>query len=66
MQGTRVQSLVGELKFPTYCGATETTHCNYWARALQQEKSPQWEARAPQLEKDYVQQQRLITAKTKK
>ena len=35
------------------------------AHALQQEKPPQWEARAPQLERAQVQQQRLSTAENK-
>jgi len=66
MQGTWVQSLVGELKFPTYCGTTKTTHHNYWACALQQGKPLWWEAHVSQLEKVCVQQQRLSTAKIKK
>ena len=51
MQGTRVQALVWE--DPTCRGATKPMRHNYWAhvsgaRALQQEKPPQWEAGAPQ------------------
>ena len=51
MQGTRVRSLVQE--DPTCRGATKPVHHNYWACAPracapQQEKPPQWEARAPQ------------------
>ena len=58
MQGTRVRALVR--KDPTCHGATKPMHHNYWARKLQllkpaglehasqQEKPPQWEARAPQ------------------
>ena len=55
-------SLVRELD-STCWGATKPMHHNYWAHmpqllkpsrfrthALQQEKPPQWEARAPQLE----------------
>ena len=60
MQGTRVLSLVREDS--TCLGATkltryiEPTCCNSWAQApsslaLQQEKPPQWEGHAPQLEK---------------
>ena len=51
MQGTQVEALVWE--DPTYYGATKPVLHDYWARvprthALQQEKPPQWEARAPQ------------------
>ena len=51
MQGTWVR--VPVLEDPTCCGATKPMHHNYWAQApracaLQQEKPPQWEARAPQ------------------
>ena len=51
MQGTRVQALVQ--KDPICCGAAKPVCHNYWARkprarAPQQEKPPQWEARAPQ------------------
>ena len=62
MQGTQVWSLVW--KDPTSCRAAKPLCHSYWARApwileptcpracgLQQEKPPQWEARAPQLEK---------------
>ena len=52
MQGTRVRSLVWE--DPTCHRATKPVSHKYWARvprarALQQEKPLQWEARAPQL-----------------
>ena len=59
MQGTQVQALVQE--DPTYCGASKPVSHNYWAhvphllkpvcstaRAPQQEKPLQWEARALQ------------------
>ena len=59
MQGTLVLALVQE--DPTCRGATKPVRHNYWAcmpqllkpghpraHALQQEKPPQWEARAPQ------------------
>ena len=51
VQGTRVWALVQE--DPTCCGATKPVSHNYWAhvpgaRAPQQEKPPQWEARALQ------------------
>ena len=60
MQGTRVQSLVWEDS--ACCSATKPMCHNYWAQALlkpasskahalQQEKPPQWEALAPQLER---------------
>ena len=62
MQGTLIRSLVWE--DPTCCGATKPEHHNYWACgnlqllkpvplrvcAPQQEKPPQWEAHAPQLQ----------------
>ena len=53
MQGTSVWSLVQE--DPTGHGTTKPMNHNYWspsprARALQQEKPPQWEAHTPQLE----------------
>ena len=63
MQGTRVQSLVREdptccgatkpVRRNYWTCALEPTSHNYWARAPrarapQQEKPPQWEARAPQ------------------
>ena len=77
MQGTWVRSLV--LENPTWAEqlslcATTTEACMPRTRAPQQEKPPQWEARAPQrrvapaclqLEKAIVQQQRPNTAKTK-
>ena len=51
MQGTQVRALVQE--DPTCRGAAKPVRHNYWARtprahAPQQEKPPQWEARAPQ------------------
>ena len=51
MQGTRVWALIRE--DPTCRGATKPVHHNFWsslprARAPQQEKPLQWEARAPQ------------------
>ena len=51
MQGTQVRALVWE--DPTCRGATKPVRHNYWAHvpracAPQQEKPPQWEARAPQ------------------
>ena len=51
MQGTRVPALVRE--DPTCRGATKPVRHNYWAcapraGAPQQEKPPQWEARAQQ------------------
>ena len=48
MQGTWVQSLIWE--DPTCQEATKPEYHNYWAYALQQEKPPQWETCAPQLE----------------
>ena len=49
MQGTQVRALVRE--DPTCRRATKPLCHNYWspprARALQQEKPPQWEARTP-------------------
>ena len=51
MQGTRNRALVQE--GPTCWGAAKPVRHNDWAHtprahALQQEKPPQWEARAPQ------------------
>ena len=51
MQGTRVRALARE--DPTCRVATKPVRHNYWARvprarAPQQEKPPQWEARATQ------------------
>ena len=46
IQGTPVQSLV--LEDPICCGATKPASHNYWACALHQEKSRQWEAHALQ------------------
>ena len=83
-QETQVRALVQE--DPTCRGATKPVHHNYWAhvpqllkptrpraRALQQEKPLQWEARAPhtgcgelcspQLKKAHAQQQRPKAAK---
>ena len=68
MQGTRVQSLVGEDR--TCCGTTKPMHHNCWCLcilepALCNEKPPQWEVctlqqesspRSPQLEKAHAQQ----------
>ena len=48
MQGTWVQSLNWE--DPTGQEATKPEYHNYQAHALQQEKPPQWEACAQQLE----------------
>ena len=63
MQGTRVQALVREdptcrgstkpVHHNSWACALEPASHNYWARmprapAPQQEKPPQWEARAPQ------------------
>ena len=63
MQGTGVQALVREdptrlratkpIRHNYWACALEPASHNYWARvprahALQQEKPPQWEARAPQ------------------
>ena len=83
MQGTRVRALVWEdptgrgAPKPVChnywaCALDPSSHHNYWAyaprdRAPQQEKPPQWEARAPlQLEKARTQQRRSNTAKNKK
>ena len=76
MQGTVVQSLIWEA--PTCHMPTKAMHHNYWAGvvqllkpkrsracALQQEKPPQRETQAPQVEKAQVQQQRSSTAKYK-
>ena len=73
MQGTRVRSLIQE--DATCHGATKPVRHNYWAcalepscpraRAPQQEKPPQWEARALQLEKAHAQQRRPNAAKKK-
>ena len=49
MQETWLWSLVWE--DPTSHGATKPMHYNDWACAPQQEKTPKWEAPAPQLEK---------------
>ena len=80
MQGARVHALVredptcGRATKPVCrnywaCSLEPTSH-NYWAhmpraRAPQQEKLPQWEARAPQLEKARAQQKRPNAAKNK-
>ena len=55
-------------KDPTCHGATKPMHHSYWARgptarALQQEKPPQWEACTLQLEKACMQQRRPRQAK---
>ena len=82
MQGTQVRSLLRE--DPTCRRATKPERHNYWAhvpqllkpthpkaRALQQEKPPQWEACtksspcSPQLEKAHVQQRRPNATKNK-
>ena len=72
MQKTQVRSLVWE--HSTCCRATKPMGHNYWARAPQQEKPPQWEAGtpqlesspcSPQLEKTLKQQQRPSGAKNK-
>ena len=76
MQGTWVWSLVQEDS--TCCGATKPLYHNYWTCTLLpvlcNEKPPQWEAHAPQLEssphslqleKPCVQQQRPRVAKCK-
>ena len=47
MQETRVQSLIRE--DPTSNEETKPVRHSSWACALQQEKPPQWEARAVQL-----------------
>ena len=80
MQGTRVQALVREdptchgatkpVHHNYWACALEPVSHNYWAhapraRAPQQEKPPQWGARAPQLEEAYMQQQRPSVAKNK-
>ena len=62
-RGHGVQSLVWE--DPICHRATKPRHHNYWARALQQQKPLQWEARAPQLEEICMQQWRHSTAKNK-
>ena len=71
-QGTQVWFLVREDS--TCCRATKPVGRNYWARALQQEMPPRWEACAPQrrgalcslqLEKAWVQQQRPRAVKNK-
>ena len=78
IQGTRVRALVREnstcrgatkpVHHNYWACALEPASHNYWARmprahALQQEKPPQWEARAPKLEKARAQQRRPNTAK---
>ena len=75
-QGAMVQSRIWE--DPTCHMPTKPMHHNYWAGAvqllkpkrsracaLQQEKPPQWEAQALQIEKAQVQQPRSSTAKYK-
>ena len=67
MQETQVWPLVGEDS--TWWGATKLMNLNYWALTpgarvlMQQEKSSQWEAQAPQLEKAWLQKQRPRAAK---
>ena len=80
MQGTWVRALVREdptcrgapkpMRHNYWACAPEPASHNYWAhvprvRAPQQEKPPQWEAHAPQLEKACAQQWRPNAAKNK-
>ena len=66
MKGTRVWSLTQ--KDSTWCRVTKPVSPNYWSHpsAPQQAQPPQWEARAPRLERARRQSQRSGAARTNK